>query len=151
MKITTFLNEEIKCATLVRAPVDRVYDGIATAEGLDGWFTTGARVEAHPGGEIFFRWQDWGVDRINVEESGQVLEAVKPERFVFQWYPDGAASFATTVEIDFETRGNDTVIRLRESGFPDTQAGRRRLLDNATGWGEALTLWKFYIEHGIRY
>jgi hypothetical protein len=57
-----------------------VYDGIATAEGLDGWFTSGARIEARPGDEIFFRWQDWGVDRITVEESDRVLEAVKPDQ-----------------------------------------------------------------------
>lgn len=145
------LKEEIRCATLVRAAPERVYDGIATAEGLDGWFTTGARVEARRGGEIFFRWQDWGVDRITVEENGRVLEALKPQRFVFQWYPAGPDSFATTVEIDFQAGRDETVIRLREFGFPDTPIGRRRQLDNAAGWGEALTLWKFYIERQIRY
>ncbi len=91
------------------------------------------------------------MDRITVEESGRVLEAVKPKRFVFQWYPDGPDSFVTTVQINFEDRGNETTIRLREFGFPDTTSGRKRLLENASGWGEALTLWKFYIEHGIRY
>jgi hypothetical protein len=29
--------------------------------------------------------------------------------------------------------------------------GLRAMLDCSAGWGEALTLWKYYVEHGIRY
>ncbi|NIR52873.1 hypothetical protein GWO43_30105 [candidate division KSB1 bacterium] len=79
LKTSKISVKEIKCATLVRDRAERVYDGMATVEGLDGWFTTGARVEARPGGKMIFRWQDWGVNRITVEESGRVLEAVKPK------------------------------------------------------------------------
>jgi uncharacterized protein YndB with AHSA1/START domain len=37
--MTELINDEIRYATFVRAPVERVYDGIATAAALDGWFT----------------------------------------------------------------------------------------------------------------
>lgn len=144
------IDEKISDATLVRATPERVYDGIATAEGLDGWFTTGASVDARPGGEIRFRWKDWGPDRVTVEDGGRVLEATRPTRFVFQWSPDNP-SYATTVEIDFEPSERGTIVRLKESGYHDTPSGRRKMLECAGGWGEALTLWKFYVEHGIRY
>ncbi len=135
----------------MRAEPERVYDGIATAEGLEGWFTTGARVDARPGGHIHFRWKDWGPDRVSLESDGPVLEAVRPRRFVFQWTPKPAAKYRTTVEIDFESVEGGTVVRLREHGYPDTPAARRALLDCACGWGEALTLWKLYVERGVRY
>jgi hypothetical protein len=36
-----------------------------------------------------------------------------------------------------------------ESGYRDTPSGRRKVLECAGGWGEAL--WKFYVAYGIRY
>ncbi|HLE50978.1 MAG TPA: SRPBCC domain-containing protein, partial [Anaerolineales bacterium] len=74
----------------------------------------------------------------------------RPERFVFQWYPDNP-SYPTTVEVDFQPTAGGTIIRLREHGYHDTPTGRKALINCATGWGEALTLLKFYVEHGIRY
>ncbi len=146
----SLLDLEIRQSTLVRARAERVYDAITTAAGLDGWFTSGASVDARPGGQIRFRWKDWGPDHVTAEDGGPVLEAKRPGRFVFQWHPDGP-SYATTVEIDFDTVTNGTVVRLKEQGYHDTPSGRKALVGCATGWGEALTLLKFYVEHGVRY
>ncbi len=139
MPATPLFPGEIRHAVLVRAEPERVYDALTTAAGLDGWFTTGAAVDARPGGEIRFRWRDWGPDRITDEDGGPVLEARRPERLVFQWSPDRHGE-PTTVEVDFEVVEEGTVIRLRERGYQDTPAGRRQILDCAAGWGEALTL-----------
>jgi len=149
-KGTTILDFEIRYTTLVRAPRERVYDGLATSEGLDGWFTEGAEVDARPGGHIRFRWRDWGADRVNLEDTGPVLEARRPERFVFQWSPD-QPSYKTTVELDFDEDPRGTLVRLRENGYHDTPSGRRSLMECSAGWGEALALLKFWIEHGVRY
>ena len=97
-----------------------------------------------------FRWVEWGPDRVSEEDSGPVLEARRPLRFVFQWHPDGP-DYATTVEVDFQAEGDLTIVRLCESGFRDTSAGREAFANCAAGWGEALTLLKFYVEHGLRY
>jgi uncharacterized protein YndB with AHSA1/START domain len=144
------IENEIKHSILVRAVPEIVYDAIATAEGLDGWFTTGATVDARPGGQIIFRWKDWGPDRVTAEDGGPILEAIRPKRFVFQWHPDGP-SYATRVEMDFEPADGGTIIRLRERGYQDTPGGLRAMLDCATGWGEALALCKYFVEHGVRY
>ncbi len=140
----------ISHAVLVRALRERVYDAFTTAEGLDGWFTTGASVDARPGGEIRWRWVDWGPDRVTAEDGGPVLEARRPARFVFAWRPDHPG-YATTVEVDFTQTDAGTVVRLREHGYRDTPSGRQAVLGCAAGWGEALTLLKFYVEHGLRY
>jgi uncharacterized protein YndB with AHSA1/START domain len=132
---------EIKHATLVRADPERVYEAFTTANGLDAWFTDGSSVDPRPGGEIRFRWRNWGPDRVSGEDGGPVLEAEKPRRFVFQWYPDDE-SYATTVEVDFAPSEQGTVVRLREYGYRDTPTSRCCQLDCAAGWGEALTLVK---------
>jgi uncharacterized protein YndB with AHSA1/START domain len=141
---------EIRHATFVRADPERVYEAFTTAEGLDAWFTVGASVDPRPGGQIQFRWQDWGPDRVTGEDGGPVLEAIRPQRFVFQWHPE-SDSYATTVEVDFLCTEGGTNVRLREHGYQDTPTSRRCLVDCAAGWGEALTLLKVYVEHGIRY
>jgi uncharacterized protein YndB with AHSA1/START domain len=144
------LDMEILRTILVRVEPEKVYDALTTAAGLDGWFTKGATVDPRPGGEIRFRWVKWGPESITTEDGGPVLEAMRPERFVFQWHPD-QPGYATTVEINFDPVEGGTIIRLREHGYQDTPSGRAALVNCATGWGEALTLLKFYVEHGIHY
>jgi hypothetical protein len=40
---------------------------------------------------------------------------------------------------------------LVEQGYKQTTSSLQACLGCATGWGEALTLLKFYLEHGITY
>jgi uncharacterized protein YndB with AHSA1/START domain len=134
--------------TLVRAPRERVYDALTKAEELDAWFTTGAEVDPQPGGEMVWRWEDWGPDHVTAEDRGPVLEARRPERYVFGWQERLGG---TIVEVDFEEHPDGTVIRLREHGYPDTPEGWEGFAECATGWGEALTLLKFWVERGARY
>jgi uncharacterized protein YndB with AHSA1/START domain len=139
---------EIRMVTLVRAPRERVYDTFTRAEELDSWFTTRAEVDARSGGEMVWRWVDWGPDAYTGEDRGPVLEARRPERYAFQWQ---SALGGTTVELDFEEHSAGTVVRLREHGYPDTPEGWAGFSDCSTGWGEALTLLKFYVEHRVHY
>ena len=51
----------------------------------------------------------------------------------------------------FEKVAEGTVIRLREYGYHDTPSGIKAMLECAAGWGEALTLLKYYVEHNLLY
>jgi uncharacterized protein YndB with AHSA1/START domain len=148
--IVTLLDLEIRCSILVRAPRERVFDAITVAEHLDGWFTVGAEIDARAGGHIKFRWKDWGADNSTQEDGGPILEFNRPERFVFQWHPDGP-SYYTTVTLEFIEDPRGTIIKLHERGYHDTPSGRKAFVGCATGWGEALALLKFWVEHNIRY
>jgi uncharacterized protein YndB with AHSA1/START domain len=144
------IKAEIIHSTLIHTDPLRVYHALTTSDGLDAWFTSGARVNAYPGGEIIFRWENWGPEHITTEDGGPVLEAIPPQRFVFQWHPD-LPSYATTVEINLKPSEDGTIVSLREHGFAETASGRNAMINCATGWGEALTLLKFYLEHGVHY
>ncbi|MGC9780011.1 MAG: SRPBCC domain-containing protein [Candidatus Heimdallarchaeota archaeon] len=132
---------------LIRAPRENVYDAMTTAEGLDGWFTKGYFVGRKPGGKIILRWVDWGVDKVNTQTEAPIIEVKLPERFVFKWWED----HYTIVEMDFIEVKEGTVVSVKEHGYQDSTEGHVRCLECATGWGEALTLLKFYVEHGLRY
>lgn len=144
------IDEAIEHATFVKAKPEAVYDAITTAEGLDGWFTVDGEVDAKPGGHIKFRWKNWGVDSVSAEDGGPVIEADRPNKFVFEWNPDNN-EYRTTVKMVFEPTEDGTIIRLRESGYQNTLTGRRAMMQCAVGWGEALTLLKVYLEHKISY
>ena len=151
-KITESEQHVVRYATLIRAEPESVYDAFAPAEDLDGWFTSGAVVEPRPGGRILFRWKEWGVDRVSLECGGTVLESDRPHRFVFQWNPiPEEPDHLTTVELTFATDERGSVVSVCDGVFPDTEAGQRAFIDCCAGWGEALTLAKFYVERGLRY
>jgi uncharacterized protein YndB with AHSA1/START domain len=140
--------EPIRHSTYIAAPPERVYELLTTAEGWDAWFTRGAEVEARPGGRILFRWVDWGPEGVTATDGGPVLEAVPGRRFVFQWKPGDSQ---TTVAFHLAPLGECTRLTVTETGHQETEGDRRALVDCAAGWGEALTLLKVYLEHGITY
>ncbi|MFX0124645.1 MAG: SRPBCC domain-containing protein [Candidatus Hodarchaeota archaeon] len=129
---------------LIKSDRKKVFDNMTTAEGLDGWFTNGAVVDQN---KIIFNWVDWGPDKVNTQAICPIIEIKTPERFVFKWWED----HYTTVEFDFIEVEEGTVVSVKEYGYADTLEGHRRCLECAVGWGETLTLLKFYCEYGLKY
>ena len=142
-------SERVEAKVLVKASPERVWEALASGPGLDGWFTTGASVDARPGGRLAFRWERWGPDEFTGTYEGTVVEAEAERRFVFHW-PVDARTCDTTVEIDLEARSGATLVRLVEHGFEEGPAGLREMLNRSCGWGEALALMKLFLEHGVR-
>ena len=139
---------DINYSTYIGTSPDRVYEAITTGKGWDAWFTQGTTVDLSPGGRIQLRWKDFGPRRVNMEDSGPVLEAVPDRKFAFQWSP---GSHPTTVTFGLEELGAGTVVNVVESGYNLEQDDLETLVDCAAGWGEALTLLKHYLEHGVTY
>ena len=127
----------------------RVYAAISTGEGWDSWFTTKATVDARTGGAYEFYWENFGGDRETVTLSGSVVEAVPDQVFAFRWETGGDGM--TTVRFGLEPRGDGTMVSLSEAGYSHSERDVEVCLSCASGWGEALTLLKFYLEHGVTY
>jgi len=141
---------EIRHSTFIRTDPLSIYIALTTSRSLDSWFTDGSKVNAFPGGEIYLRWVNWGPDHVTAEDGGPVLEAIPQKRFVFQWHPDKLNN-PTTVEINNEPTVGGTIVSLREHGYSYTESSRTTMINCAVGWGEALTLLKFYLELGVHY
>jgi uncharacterized protein YndB with AHSA1/START domain len=144
------LKRQVSFATVVRAAPETVYDAFATAEGLDSWFTTGTELDARPGGTIVLRWKDWGTEKYTGEHCGPVLEADRPNRFSFRW-PVDSGGYETTVEMAFKPDEEGTLVELVEHGFREGPDFQQDMLNRASGWAQAITLLKFYVEHGVTY
>ena len=149
--------------TYIAAPIARVYETLTTAAGWDGWFTRGTSLDRE---RITLRWRDTGGHRVTLwgpvheamETGGRVVAMDAPHRFAFEWTPAG---HPTTVDFALAPRGTGTVVSVTETGYRDDALGatgvvgamsaRSPLLMCASGWGEALTLLKVYLEHGVTY
>lgn len=145
------METSIEHATFVRAPADKVFRAISTAEGLNAWWTQGTVMERRVGGRILFAWREWGPDKLTVEGRARILQLRENEVFAWRW--DDAEGYPSrTSEIELEERDGGTVVRVTDTPTdPDAPHGDIIPLAVAAGWGEALTLMKMWVEHGVRY
>lgn len=144
------MKREVRFSTIVRAEPGRVFDAMATAEGLDSWFTTGTSMEPQPGGALVLRWKNWGVEDFTGEMVGEVVEVTRPGRLSFRW-PVDSGGYMTTVVFDFEPHEDGTLVRLVEGVYEDGDTGNQDMLNRATGWAQAITMMKYFVEHGVTY
>ncbi|WP_168209153.1 SRPBCC family protein [Agromyces intestinalis] len=138
------MSRDIEASTLVKAPIDDVFTAIASSEGWDKWFTNGTTIEPRVDGIVHLVWTDVGPDREHMEDRGRVLAYAPPFRFEFTW---GQPESVVTVTLS--SRDDGTLVELTERGIPAEEA--ERFVSCAVGWGEALTLMKFWVEHGVTY
>jgi uncharacterized protein YndB with AHSA1/START domain len=148
--LNSLRKENVDFRILVRVAPERVFDSLATADGLNGWFTQGTELEPRTGGRLLLRFEDYGLDHYTGDFPGRVLEWQRPDRYAFRWEADSRGYF-TTVEINFKPMKEGTLVHLIEYGYEDTPTGLQDLLNRASGWAAVLTQMKYYLEHGVRY
>jgi uncharacterized protein YndB with AHSA1/START domain len=132
--------ESIERETVIAAPVERVWKLLTDAEHLGTWFgDAGAEIDLRPGGTMLLRWAEHGTVHARVER-------VEPQRvFSYRWAAhqntgdielvDGNS---TLVEFVLDSQGDDTRLRVVESGFSalDVPAAEqaKRARGNEEGW-----------------
>lgn len=142
------LDAKIKQRTFIAASPEKVFDTITSGKEWDAFFTTGMTLDPKPGGVCNFTWKDWGPDSYTMKAPGKVVAVEAPRLFSFQW---GSAGKETTIRFELEAKHGGTVLTCTEEGYEDTPEGRAMILECASGWGEACTLLKFYLEHSVTY
>ena len=112
----------IQAETTVHAPVEAVWDAIATAEGLKRWFPVDARVEPGVGGSI---WYSWGPGAC--EGAAKIIAWDPPRRLKVEY--DGMFDDWTLAPA-----GSVTGVRVVTAGFADSDAGREQAARVERGW-----------------
>ncbi|MCC3357162.1 SRPBCC family protein [Bacillus sp. REN16] len=141
---------EINHKIYIKVAIEEVYKTISTAQGWNAWFTDKTTLEINRDGtgEIRLRWTNFGSEQENIDDGGKILEATPNKRFVFQWSPGEQNS---TVTFNLEPYKDGTLVVLNETGYTNSDKDVKACIGCAVGWGEALTLLKIYLEHGIVY
>jgi uncharacterized protein YndB with AHSA1/START domain len=111
--------DQIERATVIDAPVERVWALITDAEHVGRWFSdAGAEIDLRPGGEMVLRWTEHGTSH------GRVVAVEPHSRFSFRWAPfkepggeEPVDGNSTLVELTLQPEGAGTRLRVIESGF----------------------------------
>lgn len=124
-----------------KAPRERVFTAFTTPEYMNQWFGCGGKVsncttDLRQGGSYRLETRN--------PESGEVFivkgvyrEVAPPARVVFTWTYEGDEDWAgceSLVSVEFFAHGEETELRLTQTGFPSAESR-----DNHNqGWGTCL-------------
>jgi uncharacterized protein YndB with AHSA1/START domain len=87
---------EVEREVVFPAPPDEVWEALTEAERLEEWFANDVELDARPGGEGTFRWDD------GEERHAVVRELEEERRIVLDWDDDGRTAIEL-VEVDAGT------------------------------------------------
>lgn len=142
---------EFRVSGRVSKPVTEVFEAVVNPETLSGYFTTGgARGRLEAGSTVTWDFHDFpGAFPVHV------VEVEDNSRIVLKWGAapddDPAGSYDTTVTMTFQAlEDGRTLVSIAETGFRDSDAGRKASYDNCEGWTGMLCAMKVFLEHGIR-
>ena len=126
----------------IHASPERVYQALATAEGIRNWWTREAELDPKLGGTGEFRFYEGkGVTKVRVD----ALEP--PVRLgwtvIAANAPGGWAG--TKITFDLAAKGSDTVLSFAHRGFKQADEGYALV---TTGWAYYLVSLQQYLERG---
>lgn len=135
---------KIKHGTLIKQKAAEIFQVLSTSEGWNAWFTD-ATVIDNENEMITLVWYNCGPNNLTDVDRGKIVERIPEKKFSFEWSP--ARGLTTTVSFELEETIKGTYVKVIEDGYDLNHLDA--LVECAAGWGEALTLLKFYMEKGI--
>ena len=133
--------DRIEREIVIAAPVERVWSVVTEAEHIGRWFgDAGAQIDLRPGGMFRCSWAEHGT------VHGVVERVDAPRFFSYRWArPLGAdvkPGNSTLVEFTLTPEGNETRLRVVESGFRtldlSDQERDKYATENTAGWKSEL-------------
>jgi uncharacterized protein YndB with AHSA1/START domain len=115
------------------------WEAWADPEKIAGWFVDRASGKAEAGASI-----TWFFDSFNMALPYRVLEAIPGERFSILW--EGPMPPPGILEIIIERQGNETLMRLVNSGFREGAQWDEEYEGILSGWHMSLGLLRHYLE-----
>ena len=128
----------------IRKPVAQVFEAVVDHRKLSGYFIETSTGPLVSGVTVMWKFPE-------LDEAFPVTgrEVVQNERVVFEW-PSAVGEGVNSVEIVFKPmNGEETMVQISESGWPETQAGITASQGNAGGWMHMLAVMKGSLEYGI--
>jgi uncharacterized protein YndB with AHSA1/START domain len=127
--------------TKILKPVEEVFEAVVNPAKLSGYFTKSATPMKE--GETAV----WKFHEVPEEYPVQIHQIVPNRLIVFEWDSHGAR---TRVEMQFESIDQgSTMLKITESGWPESQKGLKGSYDNCQGWTHMSLCLKAYVEYGI--
>lgn len=138
---------KFKVQTKIQKPVAEVFDAVYNPKKLSGYFTNGgASAPLDEGTTVEWAFADNPGDEKH-KFPVQVKKVIPNELIVLSW--EGAKGLDTNIEMIFDADGDDTIVRISETGWRETQDDLNSSYMNCMGWSQMISALKAYAEYGI--
>jgi uncharacterized protein YndB with AHSA1/START domain len=139
---------KFKVQTKIQKPVAEVFDAVYNPSKLSGYFTNGgASAPLDEGTTVEWAFADNPGDEKH-KFPVKVSRVIPNELIELSW--EGAKGLFTKVEMQFDADGPDeTIVRISETGWRETQDDLNSSYLNCMGWSQMLSAMKAFVEHGI--
>ncbi len=130
-------SDKIERELFLPVPITRVWEAIATADGLTHWFSNRVTLDLREGGEIKFTWNEHGTS------NGRIERIEPPHTFAYRWQahtvPDTeplTPANSTVVTFSLTEVENGTQLSVVETGFTglETAVREQNFQENVSGW-----------------
>lgn len=133
---------EAKAAIQLLKPIDEVFEAIVNPEQMYNYFISRSSGRMEEGAML-----QWSFPEFEGEFPVRVGKVVPNELVQFYWDHEGNEH---SVEIRLSNyKGHATVIKIVESGEPNTPEGLKWAIGNTEGWTNFLSCLKAWMEYGI--
>lgn len=134
--------------TKIQKPVKEVFDAVYNPDKLSGYFTNGgASASLNEGTTVEWAFAD-NPDEKPITGPVTVQKVIPNELIVLGW--EGAKGHNTRIEMNFEKTGpEETLVKISESGWRETQSDLESSYGNCMGWSQMLSALKAFVEYGI--
>lgn len=142
--------ETLSCSYYAKIdkPIEEVFDAVFSGSKINGYFATGSKpADLVEGTTVYWSFHD------HPEFPPFPVKVVKTEKdklIHLQW-GSGIEDGWNDVKIEFErleSNANQTLVRVTESGWPNTPEGVKNCSGNCGGWSNMLACLKVYVEYG---
>lgn len=128
----------------IRKPVAEVFDAVVKPERLSGYF-----VQKSSGPLIEGKTVQWTFAEVPGDHDVIVRQVQQNASIVLEWAA-ASGGYNTRIEMLFEPLdGNATMVRIKESGWRNDEAGIEASYGNCGGWMHMMLCLKAYLEFGI--
>ena len=127
----------------VLKPVPEVFQAIVDPDKLSKYFVSNASAPLAAGQQVKWTFADVGG-----ELTPEIETVERDKRIVFIWNASGQKARVEIELAPYDERS--TKIHIVESGFPMTEDGVERALEQAKGWTDFIDCMRAYLEFGVR-
>ena len=131
---------EVRFERRIEHPIEKVWDAIATPEGIEGWLGA-AQLDLTEGGDIRLRF-DKTVGNV---VTGHVTEVDPPHVLAYAWFANwhNVTSRKTIVRWELSPKDGGTLVKVIHSGLAQEDVARK---DYQGGWPGVVEQLKTYVE-----
>lgn len=137
------MKPQFSVQTRINKPIEEVFDAVVNPKKITGYFCDKADAPLVEGQTVHWTWS-----AKPVTHPVKVKQIIPNSKIVIEW--PAMCGGTSIAEMTFSSlEDGRTMIKVSESGWPESEAGIKASYQNCEGWQHMISCMKAYLQHGI--